>query len=115
MKKALSKGHFQEVANMNETQEPAGLRYYRRWEIAAAKEQTAYPCAFVAAFFAGLAAQTQWHWWVWTVCSFAWVFAMCTYGYSSDTTKAWREYERQAGSSDEPGADTQDPVAAIHQ
>jgi hypothetical protein len=98
---------------MKETQEEAALRYYRRWEIAAAKEQTAYPCALVAAFFAALAAHTQWHWWLWTGCAFAWVFAMCTYGYASDTAKAWREYESQSGTTGDPAGDRQDPAAAV--
>lgn len=98
---------------MKDTDEAAGLGYYRQWEIAAAREQTAYPCGLVAAFFAALAAHTQWHWWLWTACAFAWVFAMCTYGYASDTAKAWREYEKQSSSPEQPSDDMHDPTAAV--
>jgi hypothetical protein len=98
---------------MSESQEAVELRYYRRWEIAAAKEETAYPCAFVAAFFAAIAAHTQWGWWLWTVCAFAWVYAMCMYGYAADTENAWLEYESRTVSSGELAEDIQSAAAAL--
>jgi hypothetical protein len=98
---------------MTESQEAVDLRYYRRWEIAAAKEETASPCAFVAAFFAAIAAHSQWGWWLWTVCAFAWVYAMCMYGYASDTEKAWREYERESNASSGPADDMHGAAAAL--
>jgi hypothetical protein len=98
---------------MRQSQDAVDPRYYRRWEIAAAKEETAYPCAFVAAFFAAIAAHTQWGWWLWTICAFAWVYAMCMYGYASDTEKAWLEYESHSTSPEDFAGQIQDGAAAL--
>lgn len=78
---------------MAESQEELDLRYYSRWEIAAAREQTAQGCAFIAAIFAAAAADLKWGWWLWTVCAFAVAYMTCTYEYASETKKAWSNYE----------------------
>lgn len=78
---------------MTESQEEVDLRYYSRWEIAAAREQTAQGCAFIAAFFAAIAADLKWGWWLWTACSFVVAYLACTYEYAANTKRAWLDYE----------------------
>lgn len=80
---------------MQETQNEIDMRYYSRWEIAAAKEQTADGLAFIVGTLSALLIHGKYDFWVWTVAAFAFGWWFTVMGRSAETEKAWNAYENR--------------------